>query len=520
MKNLIIGLHSAGHDANISVFNIITEEFKYLKFERLTGVKGQYHSDLTTWINYLNHLGHDISEVQVVFVVEGGDLKRNFDFPFLDVEIDFVDHHLAHHWSTFDINSITIDAIGSQMDSLSIYKKNQPRLKLSALHHSSLGRDLEELYDVWFLSKKSLAKLRKDNFSLSQRVHHAGHIMALAAFGENHEKYLIPPKHYWSLKEDKNLKGLQYYYAPNVWENYNQFKDKLNKLVCNPCKNFDDAYIMNSFVKSLHHYWYNKIKRHLLKEFSKNQTFSLTGGVGHNIILNTMLKEIFTNMNPTPHCGDEGLSIGALRYGLYLLSDNNKRFRIHKKIHQIHQQDENFGYASRQTIQQTAQYLKEGKIVMWGQGWGEIGPRALGYRSILVDPCLKDAKDVINKKIKKRAWFRPYGASVTKENYQTYFDLNYESPWMLYQARVKDPDKFKNITHKDGTCRIQTVDKNNKSYYALLNYFGELSGYSVLINTSMNLPGKAMIGTKNQAKLMFDNSLADVLVMGDNIYVK
>ena len=142
MKNLIVGLHSAGHDGNISVYDTKTKDLKYLKFERLTGVKGQYHRDLTTWVKYLNHLQYDISQVMIVFVVEGGSFKRTFDFPFLGSEIDFVDHHLAHHWSTFNVNSIVVDAIGSQMDSLSIYKKNQPKLKLNALTHSSLGRDL------------------------------------------------------------------------------------------------------------------------------------------------------------------------------------------------------------------------------------------------------------------------------------------------------------------------------------------------------------------------------------------
>ena len=503
MKKLIVGLHSAGHDGNISVYDTKTKDLKYLKFERLTGVKGQYHRDLTTWVKYLNHLQYDISQVMIVFVVEGGSFKRTFDFPFLGSEIDFVDHHLAHHWSTFNVNSIVVDAIGSQMDSLSIYKKNQPKLKLNALTHSSLGRDLEELYDVWFLGKETVAKLREENFSLRQRIHHAGHIMALSGFGRNFENLLITPKHLWSLEND------QYLYKPNTWENYDQFNKKLSKLIK------DESFIMNSFITSLHHYWFRKISLHLQKQFNHNACISLSGGVGHNIILNTMIKEQFPNLTATPHCGDEGLSIGAVKYGARLLG-----YKIKKNISDIKQYDENFGYASLRTISKVAKLIKQGKIVMWGQGWGELGPRALGYRSILADPCLENVKEIINQKVKKRAWFRPYGASVTVEDYTKYFHLNYESPWMLYQAQVRTSYKLKNITHVDGSCRIQTVSKNNPTFYKLLREFEILSGYPVLINTSMNLPGKAIVGTKKQAKIMFDNSEADVLVIGDNIYEK
>ena len=137
-----------------------------------------------------------------------------------------------------------------------------------------------------------------------------------------------------------------------------------------------------------------------------------------------------------------------------------------------------------------------------------------------MNPIIDQAKDNINKKIKKRIWFRPYGASVPTDCYKNYFDLDYESPWMLYQAIVKDPIKFSNITHKDGTCRIQTVDSHNPSFLLLLKEFEKLSGFPILINTSMNLPEKPIVGTKKQAKLMFDNSQADVLVMGDEIYTK
>ena len=95
----------------------------------------------------------------------------------------------------------------------------------------------------------------------------------------------------------------------------------------------------------------------------------------------------------------------------------------------------------------------------------EVGPRALGNRSILMSP--KGDKNSLNEKVKKREWYRPYGASVTIDNYKQYFDLDWDSPYMLYNSKVKDKDKFKCITHVDGTCRIQTVSNKHEVYYEL-----------------------------------------------------
>ena len=91
---------------------------------------------------------------------------------------------------------------------------------------------------------------------------------------------------------------------------------------------------------------------------------------------------------------------------------------------------------------------------------------------------------------------------------------------MLYQAKVKNPDVFASITHGDGTCRIQTVSNRKRPYYELLQEFEKLTGYPILLNTSLNSPGKPIVGTKKQARIMFDNSQADVLIIGNEILKK
>jgi len=504
---LTVGVHTYCHDGNISVYDHDTNTLKYLKFERITGYKGQAHDDLSTWVKYLNHLGYDIGDITNLAIVDAGGIY-GVEFPYKYLTPIFVDHHLCHHHSimgTSNYNSLIVDSVGSSFDCVTIYKKNQPKLKLNAYQHSCLGRDLDKLWMQWFTTKKDDDLYVERYNEFRENLDFAGHTMALHAFGKDYSHLLDMPTY----KRYKNKKN-KLVHVPNTFENLSNFKKKINSK--------DESFISNSFVTSLHYYWYKKLRRHLSNNFNKHDKIGVSGGVGHNIILNTMLKEDFPNYTPTPHCGDEGLSIGAV---IFLLGGEfYKRFRLKQSIVDIKQHDENFGYAKHSTIKKVAKYLDEGKIVMWGQGWGELGPRALGYRSILFDPTVPNAKEILNDKIKKRIWFRPYGASVPVDDYENYFDLKYESPWMLYQAKVKDPWKYATITHADGTCRIQTVDNKNPTFLNLLKEFKQITGSSVLINTSMNLPGKPIIGTKKQAKIMFDKSEADVLVMGDEIHTK
>ena len=473
MRNkIIVGVHTFYHDGSIATYNLDTKEFKYLKFERITGIKEQFHNNFNSWKEYLIYLGYSTNDILDVFFVHADEIEKRRK------DLHLVDHHVAHHYSAFNNNTIVIDDIGSQKDVLSIFKQNDLVEKLKTHKNYSLGKTLQFLWGLWFTHNYEGVKSS-----------HAGHCMALAAFGKN--------------------------YSNNIGEQLKETSMERFQKFCNTFHNLTYQENCNNYVNSLHFYWYKKIKNILENHFQKNDIIHASGGVTENIILNTLIKKDFPNYEPIPHCGDEGSSIGALIYGL------KNFYKIDFKIDQnkIYQNDENFGYAKEVTIQKVAELLHQGKLVMWGQGWGEVGPRALGYRSILMNPCTPNAKQIINDKIKKRIWFRPYGASVPYDRCDKYFDLEHKSPYMLYQALVKDPVTFYNITHADGTCRIQTVEKENP-LYELLKEFEKLSGYPILINTSMNLPGKPIVGTKKQAKIMFDNSQADVLVMGDEIYTK
>ena len=143
------------------------------------------------------------------------------------------------------------------------------------------------------------------------------------------------------------------------------------------------------------------------------------------------------------------------------------------------------------------------QVVAIFQNSSEYGPRGLGNRSLLFDPRNKNGKDIVNK-IKKREWFRPFAGTVLLEHAHDWFDMGTikESPYMSYAIPVKEEKKsiIPAITHVDGTCRVQTVTKEqNKKFYEIIKIFYEKTNVPILFNTSFNLAGETLVETKKDA---------------------
>jgi len=150
-----------------------------------------------------------------------------------------------------------------------------------------------------------------------------------------------------------------------------------------------------------------------------------------------------------------------------------------------------------------AKLLADGKIVCLYQGRSEGGPRALGNRSILFDPTVPNGKDIVNE-VKRREWFRPFAGSCLEEKANEWFDLagKSSSPFMMYAVDVlpSKRDTIPAITHVDGTCRVQTVNKNqNLHYYELISEFDKIKNVPILFNTSFNLAGDPLVETVDEA---------------------
>ena len=168
------------------------------------------------------------------------------------------------------------------------------------------------------------------------------------------------------------------------------------------------------------------------------------------------------------------------------------------------------GQVNDASYKEIAELIKEGNIVAIFQGRSENGPRALGNRSILFNPTIKNGKDIVNK-VKKREYFRPFAASVMKEYAHDWFDMKglKESPNMMYAVDVKEDKKnlIPAVLHVDDTCRIQTVNKNvNEHYYNLIEEFYKLTGIPLLFNTSLNLAGDPLAETLDDVMKILTNS--------------
>ena len=135
-----------------------------------------------------------------------------------------------------------------------------------------------------------------------------------------------------------------------------------------------------------------------------------------------------------------------------------------------------------------------------------------------MDPTIAGAKEKVNS-IKKRENYRPFGCSILKEFALDYFNVGFQNDHMLYIGEVKDPN-LKSITHIDGTCRFQTIDKSNKYFYNLIKEFYKLSGCPILLNTSFNINGKPILSSIEDAIKFYNESKIDYLVVGDKIYNK
>jgi carbamoyltransferase len=170
-----------------------------------------------------------------------------------------------------------------------------------------------------------------------------------------------------------------------------------------------------------------------------------------------------------------------------------------------------------------AEFLSQGKILGWYQGRMEFGPRALGNRSILADPRDPEMNTKVNNAVKFREWWRPFAPSFKKEVAPDYLESAYDSPFMILTAQVRQEKRsvIPSVTHVDGSARPQTVEKEiNPLYYRLIDEFGKRTGVPVIMNTSFNLRGEAIVHTPTDAIRTFFSSGMDALVLGSFLVEK
>jgi carbamoyltransferase len=178
-------------------------------------------------------------------------------------------------------------------------------------------------------------------------------------------------------------------------------------------------------------------------------------------------------------------------------------------------------------LDRTVEALVAGKIVGWMDGAAELGPRALGNRSILAAPHTTEMKDRLNRDIKYREEFRPFAPAVPIEHAATYFDLPPGGARLgafmsgVFPVRPEWRDRLAAITHVDGTARVQTVERDKAPrFYALLERYGAKTGIPVILNTSFNLAGEPIVTRAVEGYSTFRRCGIDVLVAGPHLVTK
>jgi carbamoyltransferase len=269
---------------------------------------------------------------------------------------------------------------------------------------------------------------------------------------------------------------------------------------------------------------------------SKSTKACLAGGVALNCVANGKIFEQtpFRDVYVQAAAHDAGTSIGAAQYVWHQLLDKPRSFVMQHVLYgpeyseqeiraELDQKVVAYQHLSEtELIDQTARELADGKVLGWFQGRMEFGPRALGGRSILADPRRTDMKDILNMRIKHREHFRPFCPSVLAEAVGDFFESSYPSPFMVQAYKIKPSmrDRIPAVTHKDGTGRLQTVERDvNPLYWSLLKRFGELTGVPILINTSFN-ENEPIVNTPAQAVDCFLRTHMDALVIGPFILRK
>ena len=172
---------------------------------------------------------------------------------------------------------------------------------------------------------------------------------------------------------------------------------------------------------------------------------------------------------------------------------------------------------------ETAELLAKGHIVGWFQGRLEVGPRALGNRSILTDPSRPEMKDLINNQVKHREPWRPFAPSILEEAVGRYIDPPMPSPYMIlaFDTNTSTQTELVSAIHVDGTCRPQTVSRaTNPRYWELIKHFEKLTGIPAVLNTSFNVDSQPIVNTPHQAIDTFLNCGMEVLAIGDYVVWK
>jgi len=533
------------------VDHVVFYEKPFLKFERLLetyvacapkGLK-QFNMAMPVWLREKLFLkGQLIKEL------------KKLDEAFNTEKLLFGEHHFSHAASAFypspfeEAVVLTLDGVGEwATTTVAIGKGN----KLEIIKELHFPHSLGLLYSAF-------------TYYTGFRVNSGEYkVMGLAPYGEPKYKDLILEK-LIDLKEDGSFRLDQTYfnYSIGLTMTNKKFSNLFGEPVRKPESDQLTQFHMDiaASIQAVTEEVVLRMTRSLAEEYNI-PNLCMAGGVSLNCVANGKIlrdnsfKEIWVQ----PAAGDAGGALGAAlsvwhkeldkprtidstdsMKGSYL-GPAYKQKAIDEILVNCNAKFESL--TEEEMLEQTSQALAEGKAVGWFQGRMEFGPRALGGRSILGDPRSETMQKTLNLKVKKRESFRPFAPSVLREDVGEWFELDYDSPYMLLVDGVNKSKRHQMsseekklfgieklhirrsdipaITHVDYSARIQTVHKEtNPKYHALISKFKEKTDCPVLVNTSFNVRGEPIVCTPEDAFRCFISTEIDMLVVGNCVLKK
>ncbi len=278
---------------------------------------------------------------------------------------------------------------------------------------------------------------------------------------------------------------------------------------------------------------------HLLEglyEETREENLCLAGGVAFNSVMNgrIMTESPFKRYFVQPAAGDAGCSLGAAYLIHHNMLKQPREFRMEHAYYgpgftsgQCAEALESAGLSfetlpDSEMLPRVAKLIADGGIVGWFQGRMEFGPRALGNRSFLADPRRADMRELLNKKVKLREWFRPLAPSMLEEAAEEIFGRPHHDPFMITVLKVAENQRGRApaVVHVDGTARPQTVSREtNPRYWELIGEFKRITGEPLLLNTSFNVQEPIVCRPEDAIKT-FKNASFDALVIENHLVMR
>lgn len=435
--------------------------------------------------------------------------------------IKFFSHHLSHAASTFyasgfkDSAIIIMDGSGEN-DATTIYHGNG--LSIKQVQQIKIPHSLGWFY-AGLGAYLGFKPYEQDGF-----------LMGLAPYGKPNTKIAHQIKKI--IKLTKNGYTVDPQYTLMGRHTYNQhFSDSLVKLFGKPRLHHQP---ITQHHKNIAYAAQNALEQaalhlaHISLQQTNSSNLCLAGGVALNIKMNGRIKEsgLFDHMFIQPVSHDAGVALGAAMLASREFG-HDPRFTMKHTYFGPSFSDSQIAATLKEAkvpykkpgniTDKVAAAVAKGKIVAWFQDRMEVGPRALGNRSILADPTTKGINDYINDNVKHRDPWRPFCPSFTSHGSKDYFLGESESHYMIvgYDITKKLRSKIPAVIHVDGSARPQTVLKStNPKYHEIIKKVGKLTGVECVLNTSLNVKGEPIARTPEDALRCFYSTGIDFLALG------